>query len=245
MSQPKVVRVRVTTGGDTSAGSSDTGKTLSLTPPLAWRFIDGNLGCAINRGDIKWVWLSQGPSFTTQRVHSLCLTEILRHFSSSSHKLIKCSPEKGSDLRDPSLCSTAPGAEIRHKYLPENPASTPHGELPGHHHYLTGLTAFPSTAFLRKPETATQASPSIKASLVSEDLASVPQDKPCCIRAMTALNLGEPLLRRPLSVVWSSEVKLVVSSWSHWLQRAVLSCKCFPSASWTHLGLQHFPPVIK
>lgn len=55
MSQPKVFRVRVTTGGDTSARSSDTGKTLSLPPPPAWRFIDGNLGCAINRGDIKRV----------------------------------------------------------------------------------------------------------------------------------------------------------------------------------------------
>lgn len=45
--------VRVTRGGDRSAKSSDTGKVLSLPPPPAWRFIDGNLGCAINRGDIK------------------------------------------------------------------------------------------------------------------------------------------------------------------------------------------------
>lgn len=55
MSQPKVFRVGVTTAGDTSARSSDTGKTLSLPPPPAGKFIDGNLGCAINRGDIKRV----------------------------------------------------------------------------------------------------------------------------------------------------------------------------------------------
>lgn len=52
MSQPKVLRVRVTGGGDTSAKSSDTA-VLSLPPPPDWRFIDTNLGCAINRGDIK------------------------------------------------------------------------------------------------------------------------------------------------------------------------------------------------
>lgn len=53
MSQPKVLRVRVTRGGDTSAKSSDTGNVLSLPPPPAWRFIGGNLGCATNSCGIK------------------------------------------------------------------------------------------------------------------------------------------------------------------------------------------------
>lgn len=102
------------------ARRSDTKKTLSVPPPPAWRFIDIKLWCAINRGDTKRVWLSQGLSFTTWSMSFVSFTEILRHLSSSSLHLIKCSLEEGCDSREPSLHSMLLTAEIRCKYPLEN-----------------------------------------------------------------------------------------------------------------------------
>lgn len=122
------------------------------------------------------------------------------------------------------------------------PSELSHGDLPGHHHYLTGPTVFPTMALWRNQKLPRRC-PRVPTHPWCQRLQPrcqqlTPGDKPPCSCAMSVLNLGEPLLRCPLSMVSASEVKPMISSWSHWPQRAVLSCKCFPSALWRHLGLQ-------
>lgn len=171
-------------------------------------------------------------------MNSLCLAEILRHFPSSSHELIKSSAEKGSNPREPSLHST--GAEDR---LTDRQTDT----CQGTQRALLGETSQDSAGtslgsqpclhgFVRKPEIAKVVSPSTNTLPVSEALTQsqqlMPQDISPWSCAVPVLNLGEPLRRCSLRVVSSAaEVKPMVSLWSCWPQRAVLLCKGFPFAA--------------